>query len=162
MTTMPGGTCVDRYEASAGTHGEAISVAGAMPWVSITYADAVTACFLAGKRLCTEAEWTVSCQPPDLTPYPYGGAYNPTACNGLDDGHGALVPTGSTKGCVGARIAVWDITGNAAELAAGCNNGLCPVLGGSYASPKDKLTCAAPASIGDTQRDPAVGFRCCH
>jgi formylglycine-generating enzyme required for sulfatase activity len=87
--------CIDRYEASRpdatasspGTQtGAARCAAGVIPWTTwpLTQADAATACALAGKRLCSAAEWQQACSGPQQTIYGYGNLYDPTICNGID------------------------------------------------------------------------------
>jgi hypothetical protein len=87
--------CIDRYEASrpdatatsTGTlTGAAQCKAGVIPWMGwpLTQAEAATACALADKRLCTEAEWKMACSGPQQTVYGYGNGYDPVICNGID------------------------------------------------------------------------------
>ena len=56
--------CIDRYEASRGTDGAAMAVAGVMPWINATWEIAVGACAAAGKRVCTTPEWMAACHGP--------------------------------------------------------------------------------------------------
>ncbi|MBW2731952.1 MAG: SUMF1/EgtB/PvdO family nonheme iron enzyme [Deltaproteobacteria bacterium] len=87
--------CIDHYEASradatAQLQGTATGAAqcqpGVRPWwtSSLGYSEAKAACELAGKRLCTTAEWQIACEGPSQTTYSYGDDYNATICNGID------------------------------------------------------------------------------
>lgn len=39
-------------------------------------------CAAVGKRMCTESEWTLACEGPEMKPFPYGWKRDPTKCNG--------------------------------------------------------------------------------
>jgi formylglycine-generating enzyme len=39
-------------------------------------------CAAAGKRMCTESEWTFACEGPEMKPFPYGYKRDPRKCNG--------------------------------------------------------------------------------
>lgn len=66
-------TCIDRYERP--------NRAGARAPVKIDAWDAMGLCAAEGKRLCWESEWTAACEGPEKTPFPYGYARDPAACN---------------------------------------------------------------------------------
>ncbi len=117
--------CIDRYEYP--------NRAGAHPPVMIDWHEAERLCAAAGKRLCTESEWTAACEGPDELPFPYGHARDGARCNidqpwrspqlsrlhspnpavrdaelgRLDQG----VPSGARPGCV-SGYGVFDLTGN--------------------------------------------------
>jgi formylglycine-generating enzyme len=65
--------CIDRYEWP--------DRAGIKPLVAVDWNAARTLCAGAGKRLCTESEWTLACEGDERLPYPYGYTRNPEACN---------------------------------------------------------------------------------
>ena len=65
--------CVDRYEWP--------NIAGAYPWVMVTWPEAHELCWSVGKRMCTEDEWTFACEGEEATPYPYGYDRNSKDCN---------------------------------------------------------------------------------
>jgi hypothetical protein len=165
--------CIDRYEASRGEGGIALSVAGAMPWVSIHLYDAREACIAAGKHLCGWQEWETACGEASISPYsetyPYGPTYEPDRCNGADLGVGAALPTGSLPGCEGEFAGLFDMSGNVREWmdsGSDCDAGYldyCTVLGGSFSSTAEDLRCVSspdhmtyPASVFED-----LGFRCC-
>jgi hypothetical protein len=125
--------CIDQYE-YPNEH-------GAHPTWMVTWYDAQATCESKGKRLCYESEWTMACEGPDQTPFPYGWERDNTACNidnqwiaprievlfGLDAGTsegGAAdasareleridqgVASGALPGCV-SGFGVHDMTGN--------------------------------------------------
>ncbi len=163
MATLQSGGCVDRYEASIGAGGEAVSAPQVLPWLSLTTAQAQTACALAGKHLCSEAEWQGACSGPQGLLYPYGNTYSGTACNGLDKGLAAIVPTAQVMTCVGGYPGVFDMSGNAYERTATCAGGTCRIRGGSYRSSSGAglLKCTTGFDFPEGSGDPAVGFRCC-
>lgn len=155
--------CIDKFEASQGSGGRALSVQGGTPWVSLNTAQAQAACAAAGKRLCTETEWQAACAGTANRLYPYGSTYSGTACNGLDKGLGAIVPTGTIATCEGGYPGLFDMSGNAYERTATCTAGNCRIRGGSYRSgaAAGLLRCNTGFDFGEASPDDAVGFRCC-
>ncbi len=144
-----GGFCIDQYEAGlAGwspyevpAGGRAATVApGQVPQGYISGVAAAEACALAGKRLCTLAEWMRACQGAAGTTYPYGDEEIPGACNTTRSTHpvvelfGASAdwsseqmndprlnqlpdtvdPSGANPGCV-SEDGVYDLHGNLHE-----------------------------------------------
>jgi sulfatase modifying factor 1 len=118
--------CIDRYEYP--------NQAGVSPTVMASWYDARRLCRAQGKRLCTETEWTFSCEGPAMSPYPYGIARDRTACRidyqpsapdrarlgdpryDLDESarlYGAM-PSGTMPRCV-SWAGVHDMTGNVDE-----------------------------------------------
>jgi len=73
--TMAMRFCIDRYEWP--------DVAGAVPQTRMSWVEAKSDCEAAGKRLCTDQEWTFACEGPGIKPYPYGDGYHrdAKACN---------------------------------------------------------------------------------
>jgi hypothetical protein len=179
---LSSGVKVFKYEASrpdatdeeAGTSTlRACSKPGALPWTSVSYASAKSACEAAGYRLCNGGEWQDACEGTGGASYPYGDEYGADTCNGADhDVRGAagvqnaLLPTGSRDGCVSPAGAL-DMSGNAKEwtddeedMVGGQT--LYVVRGGSYQSPELGLRCEVVLSqqIATTVL-PTLGFRCC-
>jgi hypothetical protein len=64
--------CIDRYEFP--------NAYGEYPLVVVTYSESKKYCEKAGKRLCTESEWTLACEGAEGRPYPYGYERDETAC----------------------------------------------------------------------------------
>jgi formylglycine-generating enzyme required for sulfatase activity len=67
--------CIDRYEWP--------NRAGEVPATLTSWQQAKASCESVGKRLCSEEEWTLACEGPEMKPYPYGDGYHrdSTACN---------------------------------------------------------------------------------
>ncbi|MFO0660843.1 MAG: SUMF1/EgtB/PvdO family nonheme iron enzyme [Polyangiaceae bacterium] len=65
--------CIDKYEYP--------NLEGVKPAVMPDWHDAKDACEIEGKRLCQSSEWTLACEGPEHTPYPYGWVRDTTACN---------------------------------------------------------------------------------
>jgi hypothetical protein len=149
---------------AGGMDHRACSKSGALPWTSVTYAQAAAACAAAGRRLCTGAEWQVACQGAAQNAYPYGNSYQGQSCNGVDrTGGGTPVPTGSLSSCQGGDTGLFDMSGNVREWT---NDPRGPttyvVRGGAYQTPALGLSCTFDLSqaVQDVQL-PATGFRCC-
>lgn len=169
--------CIDRYEWP--------NQRGERPEVMNTFYQAQVKCAAAGKRMCTESEWTMACEGPELKPYPYGYVRDATKCNGdrawdkpdmkkvakrdpaelerLWQG----VPSGSQPECV-SDFGVYDLPGNADEVVASEN--FTSTWRGKY----DSVTTGGPWYRGvRNQCRPKIyshdegfyyyylGFRCC-
>ncbi len=70
--------CMDRFEWP--------NQEGAKPVVMKTWYEARAACAGAGKRLCSDSEWTLACEGSEMSAYPYGNSRDATACN-IDKPH---------------------------------------------------------------------------
>ncbi|MCC6552325.1 MAG: SUMF1/EgtB/PvdO family nonheme iron enzyme [Polyangiaceae bacterium] len=66
--------CIDTYEWP--------NQKGVRPEVMNRFHQAQVKCAAAGKRMCTESEWTLACEGPEMKPYPYGYVRDATKCNG--------------------------------------------------------------------------------
>ncbi|MBI5532945.1 MAG: SUMF1/EgtB/PvdO family nonheme iron enzyme [Deltaproteobacteria bacterium] len=66
--------CIDRYSWP--------NVAGERPEVMNNFYQAQVKCASIGRRMCTESEWTMACEGPEMKPYPYGYVRDPHKCNG--------------------------------------------------------------------------------
>lgn len=175
-----GGVLVDRYEASRpdatnAASGILESVACSkpqvLPWTGGGFSEAEAACAARGPgyRLCTLGELTDACRGAGDTDYPYGAGYVEAACNGVDQGTGLAVPTGSLATCVSSPDPVFDLSGNVAEWTSTQTNPLpapgriFALSGGSYLSPELGLACSidlTPRAL-ETTLLPNIGFRCC-
>ncbi len=118
--------CIDTYEWP--------NVKGERPEVMNRFHQAQVKCAAVGKRLCTESEWTMACEGPEMTPYPYGYVRDASKCNGdhpwdgpnmdkvaeRDPGELARlwkgVRSGSQPSCISA-FGVADMPANADEIA---------------------------------------------
>ena len=66
--------CIDKYEWP--------NVKGERPEVMNRFHQAQVKCAAAGKRMCSETEWTFACEGPKMKPFPYGYKRDATICNG--------------------------------------------------------------------------------
>ncbi len=55
---------------------------GERPEVMNRFYQAQVKCAAAGKRLCTETEWTFACEGPQMKPFPYGYVRDTDKCHG--------------------------------------------------------------------------------
>lgn len=119
--------CIDTYEWP--------NIKGERPEVMNIFYQAQVKCAAVGKRMCTESEWTLACEGPEMKPYPYGYRRDATKCNGdhpwdgpnmrlvaKRDAHelGRLwrgVRSGSQPSCI-SDYGVADMPGNADEVVA--------------------------------------------
>lgn len=144
------------------------SRSNALPWAQVNYAGAKAACEAAGKKLCTGEQWLIACQGATPHLYPYGDTFNPTACNGYENGKETTVPSGTMKQCVGGDTGLFDMSGNLREWTddqrgkTAENVPIYVVRGGAYHTPVEGLTCNFELSqaVADVVL-PAIGFRCC-
>ena len=166
----------------------AAAAAGAVPqgYISGTQADA--ACALAGKRLCTSAEWLRACRgPDDQQVWPYPGTWQPGLCNDDYGGHpvvdyfgsseawvwtyesmndpginqqpGTLAAAGDHPDCVSAYGA-FDIVGNLHEWVADVDG---TFRGGFYVDVTINGEGCGYATTAHAKgyHDYSTGFRCC-
>jgi formylglycine-generating enzyme len=73
LSTKPLQVCIDRYE-FPNHYGE-------YPLVIAMFSEAEGYCKAAGKRLCTESEWTFACEGEEGVPFPYGYERDKQICN---------------------------------------------------------------------------------
>jgi sulfatase modifying factor 1 len=66
--------CIDEYAWP--------NVKGERPEVMNNFYQAEVKCAAVGKRMCTESEWTLACEGPEMKPFPYGFKRDPGKCNG--------------------------------------------------------------------------------
>jgi hypothetical protein len=66
--------CIDTYEWP--------NKKGERPEVMNRFHQAEVKCAAVGKRMCTESEWTLACEGPEMKPFPYGYTRDTTKCNG--------------------------------------------------------------------------------
>jgi formylglycine-generating enzyme required for sulfatase activity len=184
-----------RYDANATSHGfdstrRPCSVPGRQPWSNVTKEEAEAACEKTGPgwRLCTAAEWFDVCNGAANTLFPYGNAYEGSACNGYDYTYpapAATVPTGSATMCISDQSSaagdeLYDMSGNVKEwvisgAASTASTGPYEMRGGAYdiisfvdnsvsppvfRAPGLQCDASIPAPAVPV-RLPSVGFRCC-
>jgi len=179
---------VDAIEAGV----RAAPAAGEFPQGYISQVQATAACKRSGKRLCTLAEWTAACrgQPAHDYLYPYGDAYDPSACNEgraspivrlfpnptysyqelndprCDQLDGGLARGGDFPKCVGAYGA-FDMHGNLHEWIDYSPSATDPTrgsfMGGFFVDAKlNGPGCTYRTTAhAKTYHDYSTGFRCC-
>jgi formylglycine-generating enzyme required for sulfatase activity len=199
--------CIDRYEASTvsldaqdrpiGPHSpyemssrdrvRAESKPGVHPQAHVTLLQAKAACELAGKRLCSDAEWLRACKGPDGHDFPYGADHERDSCNERASSPlyklfgseppasvlkspvamnnprinqlGGLAKTGAFAGCK-TKEGVFDMVGNLHEWTSDPRG---TFRGGYYRDARQHgLGCNYVTKGHDAlYRDYSTGFRCC-
>jgi hypothetical protein len=71
---VPKRFCIDTYEWP--------NVKGERPEVMNRFHQAQIKCAAVGKRMCTESEWTLACEGPQIKPFPYGYTRDTNKCHG--------------------------------------------------------------------------------
>lgn len=107
---------------------------GYKPEVMNRFHQAQVKCAAVGKRMCTESEWTFSCEGPEMKPFPYGYTRDATKCHGDEEWDGPRMtkvaqrdqaelrrlykgkPSGQPE-CV-SDFGVYDLPGNTDEVVA--------------------------------------------
>jgi sulfatase modifying factor 1 len=165
----------------------AVSRPGLVPQGYLSYHLARSACHNAGKRLCSEEEWTTACRGARQTIFPYGSQYQPLRCNVHRELHPAYVLhgdssfghtdprlnlvvengfdpllrlTGGTPGCASrwGEDAIYDLVGNLDEWIED-ESGV--FLGGFYSRMTTRGCEAKIASHVPAYYDYSLGTRCC-
>jgi formylglycine-generating enzyme required for sulfatase activity len=147
------------------------------PVTHVDWCDAFAYCRWAGKRLCgavgggstdyagfgdaTRSQWYRACSASGARAFPYGGSYQPQACNGADVGAGAARSVGASSTCVGGYSSLFDMSGNVWEWEDSCSGDNCRIRGGSFANSGSALSCGADAALPRGSTGAQVGFRCC-
>jgi Sulfatase-modifying factor enzyme 1 len=167
--------CMDRFEYP--------NQKGEYPVIEVSWYEARDLCGEMGKRLCTEDEWTFSCEGEEATPYPYGYERSPETCvsdkmwkpyndNALKfrETPAAMAeldklwqgyPSGAQTKCK-SSFGVYDLTGNIDEWTTSVHEGERPsILKGGYWGPV--RTRCRPATRAHDQNHAFYqqGFRCC-
>ncbi len=169
--------CVDRYEWP--------NKVGALPQYMASWREAKASCESAGKRLCSDTEWTLACEGPERQPYPYGDGYvrDDRACN-IDKPyiwpHAERIfdaktqdeelsrldqrePSGTRAACV-SPYGVHDMVGNVDEWVVNESQGGKPFrsgLKGGYWGPVRTRCRPMTTAHDETFRYYQIGFRCC-
>jgi sulfatase modifying factor 1 len=157
--------CIDQREFTA--PGETL------PQNFASYQIASQTCKSAGKRLCTETEWTFACEGETMRPYPYGFSREPV-CNydrsdlyEMKKGKQVLkdlrIPSGSLPGCV-SPFGVFDMAGNLDEPTRreqGTSERFHNALKGGWWMAARNRCRPATTAHDDYYKDIQIGIRCC-
>lgn len=176
---------IDTFESSV-VDGKAHSGKHEIPGIRMSWFAAKDACEAAGKRMCSEEEWTAACQsaaPVDDdgdgqfaddmiegTAYPYGDFHEPGSCwenhpnpQGPPTGQPPAfrpVYTGEMPACV-TKTGVYDLAGNVEEWV-GTTPTNAVLIGGAFDTPDDKARCSRRNdTFGAGYSNLRTGFRCC-
>jgi sulfatase modifying factor 1 len=169
--------CIDRYEWP--------NQPGVKPAVDVDWLGARERCAGLGKRLCTDAEWTLACEGKERLPYPYGFSRNTEACNIdrpyiiPDDARVAdprtraeefarldqRDPSGARASCV-SPYGVFDMTGNVDEWVVNetgreDDKPFVSGLKGGYWGPVRDRCRPMTTDHNPSFRFYQIGFRCC-
>jgi formylglycine-generating enzyme len=160
------------------SHSEAL-----LPIANVNWCQAFAFCMWAGKHLCgklgggsadfsnftsADNEHYLACSNASTRVYPYGNAFQASACNGPELDAGTVLPVGSLSGCQGGVAGLFDMSGNVEEWQDACdgNTGAsdnCLNGNGAYdfGDPPDGTRCDFADSDQRGGQFPDVGFRCC-
>ncbi len=178
-TSEQSATCVGNadFQPAGGLSGQESD-----PVTNVDWCDALKYCVWAGKRLCGNlstgsnpfesyadpgsSEWYAVCSSGGRSRYPYGKAYDSSACTGADSG-GALTPVGSSDAC--KVNGVYDLSGSVWEWENSCTSSgpdggsgeRCRIRGGGYDDVASSLACDADSALDRSASRADVGFRCC-
>lgn len=175
VETTEGAFFIDPYEASVGKSGEAVAFKGIEP-AQASYFEAKTACEAAGKRLCSEEEWTTACtgqmaidnngngwfsdDEVEGDMYPYGGFYKGGTCHDSADKYaGKAAATGSKAKCR-TRSGIFDLTGNIGEWV-NSDEKKATLMGGNAGSGERAACNQRSYGRGLGRKNHTTGFRCC-
>jgi len=132
------------------------------PLVQVTWHGAVAYCESIGRFLCADDSWVAACGGPSQASYPYGEAYDSSACNGMDAETGGTVEVASLPGCEGGSAGLYDMSGNVYEWTDACADGPCLIRGGSYDKPAADMACSGSHTMdGPSGHREDLGLRCC-
>jgi sulfatase modifying factor 1 len=166
--------CIDRYEWP--------NKVGERPTVFVTWYQARKACQNVGKRLCERTEWTLACEGPKRTPYPYGFERFPSPCNvsrPVDEADPKKLvnpatrraeierlwqadPIGSHPDCE-SPFGAFDMVGNVDEWTDNSAEGAAQIstLNGGYWGPVRNTCRLTTKTHGPEFQFYQIGFRCC-
>lgn len=154
-----------------------------LPIANVNWCDAHAFCKWAGKRLCgklgggsadfsqfasSDNEHYLACSNVATRVYPYGNAFDPTACNGPERDAGQALPVGSLAGCQGGVAGLFDMSGNVEEWQDACDNtsgasDMCLDGTGAFnfGDPPGGTRCDFSDSDSRNAQFDDVGIRCC-
>ena len=166
--------CIDRFEYP--------NRKGEYPVIYVNWYESKKICEDAGKRLCTEEEWTFACEGEEALPYPYGFDRDKDACvvdkswRWFDaSAYGKTkdvitreldklwqgVPSGSLAKCK-SPFGVYDMIGNVDEYTRSLSpTGSPAILKGGYWGPVRTRCRPSTRAHGPEHAFYQQGFRCC-
>lgn len=166
---------IDAFEAFISNY-RAWSTPDVYPTDKIKYSSAITACEMAGKRLCTENEWRTACRGGITTPVAFNNTseilqYCDFGRSSTYDRLDYVEKTDSHIACTPPGLSIYHMIGNVAEFVYGPNNQVM-LVGLTYYDGKLKnnntavtqaceRTIAEPGRYGPQQFNKGAGFRCC-
>jgi len=143
----------------------------------VNWCDAFAYCRWANKRLCgsigggpasadpadLNGQWMFACSRGGALAYPYGQAFDASACN---SGGGTISAPESKATCQGGFPGLFDMSGNVEEWEDNCDPASrnCHVRGGSAFDTDDNnhpFACGTSLDDDRLNNDFDVGFRCC-
>jgi sulfatase modifying factor 1 len=165
-------------------HGCEFTDPGKQPVRCVDWCDARAYCERVGKHLCgssegagtampydapataPESQWYMACSHGGEVAYPYGDAYDDSACWGADRPAAGVVGVKSASDCVGGYEGLWDMSGGVAEWVDSCNaekgmSDACHIRGGSYTGTADQLRCDWQSATPRDTSSNYIGIRCC-
>ncbi|MDI3283139.1 SUMF1/EgtB/PvdO family nonheme iron enzyme [Polyangium sp. 15x6] len=152
------------------------------PVAFVDWCDAYAFCKWYEKRLCGKigggpvpyseinsaavSQWYNACSRSETFIYPYGGSYDPAACNGQDRMVGNAVKVATQATCEGGLPGLFDMSGNVWEWEDACDgsfgeNDTCRRRGGGYESIASDLDCPTAGGSARSTTNATTGFRCC-
>ena len=163
------------------------------PITLVDWCDAAAYCAYAGKHLCGNVgggsnayadyakpvdEWHYACTSGGRYTFPYGSAFDPLACVGIEfDGVSGFQPATDAPHPVGAAArchsadplfsALLDMAGNVSEWEDSCSStsgaaDYCHLRGDSYREGnQSNMVCGSAPRVTRAYRAGYIGFRCC-
>ena len=136
---------------------------GEIPKGGMTYDAARRACESAGKRLCTNSEWTEACQGARLAEYGFGKVFIKKKCNNLHSDR-RVASSGGFSGCA-TKDGVYDMSGNLWEWVSPGKTGALQAKGGSFRDGELSERCVFTFKLFRVQEKGMsfdnFGARCC-
>jgi formylglycine-generating enzyme required for sulfatase activity len=142
---------------------ESPNVKGKKPTANLNYDAAKRVCENAGKRLCTNEEWTYACAGKPLNTYSYGNRFQKDVCNSIHVKR-KVEPSGSFVDCH-SETGIYDMAGNLWEWIEPAKTGTLQARGGSFRDGELAQRCTFTFKLFRNQESSLsfdnFGVRCC-